>query len=55
MRRFYQAGPSVMSHIIRRTHRNTKEAKIKWRHTYDDERMKLLKLCPSIDERPITS
>ena len=32
------------------THRNNKEAKIKWRFTADDERIKLLKLYPSIHD-----
>ncbi len=32
------------------THRNNKEAKIKWQFTCDDARMKLLKLYPSINE-----
>ena len=32
------------------THRNNKEAKIKWRFTCEDARIKLLKLYPSIQE-----
>jgi transposase len=32
------------------THRNNKEAKIKWRFTCDDARVKLLKLYPSINK-----
>jgi transposase len=32
------------------THRNNKEAKIKWRFTTDDARIKLLKLYPSIHD-----
>jgi len=32
------------------THRNNKEAKIKWRFTADDARIKLLKLYPSIHD-----
>ena len=34
----------------RQTHRNNKEAKIKWRFTTDDARIRLLKLYPSIHD-----